>query len=428
MTRFGIGRVLQSGFLLDAGRLASGTLFAQLVLLAISPILTRVFSPADFGFFSLVMASTAMIAVFSTLRLETIIPTLRYSADALRMLQVMLLLSLLVAVVTAGFVALFRPQLELALSISPGDGGTLYFAPFLIVAFAFYAGLRAWCVRRGAFASVAKAQISRALVLAASWLSFGLSGLFHAPGAALAAGQAIGDFIFGGALFRALSNREIQVLKTPRLSRIRSTLNDHARLLWALVSSQSISVVHTRLPILAIATAYGPVHAGFYALAERVVGAPSALISTAIGDVFRQRAAKTWHAGKSFDQLMLRILMLTLAISVVPFTIAIFLAPAYTGIVFGEDWHDAGYTMAVLLFGALVAFNSNPLDKAPIIVGAHRYMVIWHGLRLAAELAAAACAVLGWLSYELYLLASVGARCVLYAVDTAACFMFARKS
>lgn len=418
--------MIRSRFIADVGRLASGTFVGQVILLAISPLLTRLYTPVDFGVFSLVVAASALIVVFATLRLETIIPAVRRTFDALRLMQVMLLLSFVTAGVTLAAVMTFRPQLEVLLSIPAGGGAALYLLPMLIIAFAVYSGVRALCIRRARFAAIGRAQVARALCMAVAWIGLGFAGLLKTPGLALAAGQAAGDLLFSGELARALGRRELQVLMTPSWRRIRAALSLNARTVKALVSSQAIAALYSRLPLVVIAGAYGPAQAGFYALAERVMAAPPALISRAIGDVYRQRAADVYRGGQPIDSLMRKVLGLTLALSIVPFGAAMLLVPSYTGVVLGEEWQPAAFTITILLFSSLVSFNTTPLDNTAIIVGANRYIVSWHALRLAIEGGAAVAAVSGILDYEAFLVTCVVGRMFAYLLDLAMMISFAR--
>lgn len=419
-------RLLASRFLRDTGVLASGVFVAQVIVLVISPLLTRLFSPEHFGVFSLVVAVASMVTIFATLRLETLIPAVRAAPDAMRLMQAALGLTMSTGAAAFVLVSAFRAETARLLSIPADAAGALFVAPFLIIAFGLFACLRAWCIRTGRFKVVSRGQVARAITAAVVWLGLGFGGVLKAPGLALAAGQAVADFAFSGMLSLALRRHERRMLLTPRLSAIRRALADNARMVWTLVSSQALATIYGRLPIIVIATVFGPVQAGFYALAERMVGAPVTLVANAIGDVYRQRAAAAHRRGEPFDGLMRNVLLLTLSLSVVPFIAAIAIVPQYMGPLFGPEWTGAGFTMAILLVGALVSFNSVPVDKAALIVGASRYILVWHAVRFAIEVGAALCAVARLLSYESYLIAVVTGRAGLYLLDVFVELHFAR--
>jgi O-antigen/teichoic acid export membrane protein len=303
----------------------------------------------------------------------------------------------------------------------------LLLAPTSLLLFGLYAGVRAWCVRQARFGAVSRGQIARSLAGAAAWIGLGVAGALKAPGLALTAGQTIADAVFCAWLFRGLGRRDRRVVLTPRLARMRAALARNKEMVGALVSSQALAALYGRLPVIVIAAAFGPVQAGYYAFAERIVGAPSTLIANSIGDVYRQRAADAHRAGKPFDRLMRGVLKTTLAISVVPFAIAIAATPFVFGPIFGEAWAPAASTVMIIGAGALIAFNATPVDKAPTIVGARGYILSWHSARFAAEGAAAVAALCGWVDYPFYLVGVVSIRVGLYAWDVVVCHGLAAR-
>jgi O-antigen/teichoic acid export membrane protein len=416
-----------SPFLRDVGFLTSGVFIAQLVALLASPVLTRLFGPEEFGVFSLVLAAAGIVSVFATLRLENIIPALRRPAAALHLLQILILVSFAVSLLTLLAVALFRAPIAAFFSLPPQGAGLLFLLPPIISTFALYSGLRSWLIRKGLFAPIGRAQVPRAVANLAVSILLGLAEPFaRIPGLALAVGQAAGDLIYAGALARQLRRRDIRFLMRPHARRIAVTLRANKAMVGTLVSSQALAAIYGRLPIIVIASAFGPTQAGWYALGERIVGAPSALVAGSIGEVYRQRAAVAHRTGRPFDDLMRRVLLMTLGLSVAPFTLAMILTPYFIGPVFGQAWEAADFTVVVLLFGALIGFNSMPVDKAAIITGASGFILAWHALRFSLEAVGAILALLGWIGYETYLVFVVAGRSILMVWDTLVCLGLAR--
>ena len=62
--------------------LMSGTTIAQAIPLAISPILTRIYSPSDFGVLAIYSSIMAVIAVIATCRYELAILQPKQNDDA----------------------------------------------------------------------------------------------------------------------------------------------------------------------------------------------------------------------------------------------------------------------------------------------------------------------------------------------------------
>ena len=88
---------------------------------------------------------------------------------------------------------------------------------------------------------------------------------------------------------------------------------------------------------------------GQYSLMQRVLGAPSALVGSAIGQVFFQEASEekknTGKAVKSFDKTLRHLGLL----SVSGFGFLFFFAEPLFAFVFGEQWRVAGQLTRLLI-------------------------------------------------------------------------------
>ena len=70
----------------------TGTTIAQAIPIAISPILTRIYTPEDFGVFALYMAIAAIISVVSTGRYEMAIMLPKRNEDVNAIVKLLLIL------------------------------------------------------------------------------------------------------------------------------------------------------------------------------------------------------------------------------------------------------------------------------------------------------------------------------------------------
>lgn len=406
-----------SYILRDCGKLFSGTFVAMLLHLLISPLLTRLYSPADFGVFGYLAAIVMTVAVFTNLRLDMVLPALKSFSHALLLAQFMVLVGAAAGLVALVLLVLTGPLWKNSFPQVTTMGAAIYLLPLAMFVYASFTSMRSLAVRKARFGEIGRAQIWRAVALALLWLGLGYSQVVTAPGMGLIVGQIVADILFALLLLRAQSSRARSFLATFDVGRLSRAISAQRRIIASVASSQLVAGLHSRMTILTIGAVFGPVEAGYYTLAERITGAPEVL-STIIGDVYRQRAARSYFAGENFSRLMLSILGLTLLLSVVPYGIAIYLTPSLIGPILGADWQPAAFTVMLVLVTSLVSFNCATVDKSPVIVGAHRYLVLFQVLRLVAEVVPSAFAVAGWLRYEPYLAFVVAGRSVVMLGDT----------
>jgi O-antigen/teichoic acid export membrane protein len=79
--------------------LMTGTTLAQAIPIAVSPILTRLFSPAEFGVFAVYLAIVSVLAILATGRYELAIMVPKKDRDAAALAVAAFMLSLFVSLV-----------------------------------------------------------------------------------------------------------------------------------------------------------------------------------------------------------------------------------------------------------------------------------------------------------------------------------------
>ncbi len=246
LMQFGLA-IRSSRFVNDVRNLALGTLVAQIITVLATPILTRLFPPEEFGVYALLISLMMILAVFATMRLELIIPTVRKPGDALRLVQIMICTSIATSLIILFIIILFSSDLELLLSLPSGATGALYCLPLLLLSLAAFAGVRGWCIRQGNFAQIAKAQIIRSTSMLLISAALGLFGSLKAPGLALAFGHAFGQGLSAAMLMRFLPIRQANLLLKFSWPRIQSTVSSHSNLIRAVVTSQFLAAAHARI-------------------------------------------------------------------------------------------------------------------------------------------------------------------------------------
>lgn len=88
--------------------LMTGTTLAQAIPIAVSPILTRLFSPAEFGVFAVYLAIVSVLAILATGRYELAIMVPKKDRDAAALAVAAFMLSLFVSLVILLVVFLFN--------------------------------------------------------------------------------------------------------------------------------------------------------------------------------------------------------------------------------------------------------------------------------------------------------------------------------
>lgn len=408
--------------------LGSGNALAQLVVLGASPVIAHLYSPEAFGIFAAYTVLLQLLSVAATAQYERALMLPRQDRHAACLLLFLLMFCPSVALGFGLLLILFRDGLA-ALVGMPHLAVWFWALPVSIAMAGWYQALRFWTMRQEAFADVARNAVTRAAIGTGLACAMGLWPPF--PGAqegGLILSQILGEAMGNLLLVWRIRRRDRGVFSWPGLRRLLAQARHWRSLVLPLVGAQGIAKLYSSLPILAINALFGPAAAGYYAWADRFTIVPSMLVSTAVGDVYRQRATVEYHRHGRFDGLMRRTVGVSTAIAVLPYALGIVIAPALFAWLFGPIWRESGVLAQILLVGGFVSFIVNPvdLDKAAVICQRTPYVLAWHVARLGLKLAVIAAVGLMDLTLVTLVWLIVIVRLGLYGVDLVCSYQLAQ--
>ena len=121
-----------------------------------------------------------------------------------------------------------------------------------------------------------------------------------------------------------------------------------------------LNAMGLRLPILLLVAMFGPDIAGQFALADRVIALPIALVAGAAGNAyFAQVAPLAREPGPAMRTLFLRTTRSLALTAAVPMALTMLLGPVLFGLVFGGAWTQAGVFAAIMApwYGMILVTN-----------------------------------------------------------------------
>jgi O-antigen/teichoic acid export membrane protein len=198
----------RSTFAGDVLKLVSGTTFAQILTILISPLLTRLYSPADFGLLALFTSITTVIGAIACLRYELSIMLPDNEDEAANLLGLSLLLALVTAILSGLLVWLAGDSFVKTIN-APGLKAYLWLVPPMVLFSGVFLALNYWNSRTRHFGRLSLVRISRSVITSIAKLSFGYGG-FATGGTLIGAtvgGQALSTILLGNQIWR--SDREL---------------------------------------------------------------------------------------------------------------------------------------------------------------------------------------------------------------------------
>ena len=351
-------RRLQSDqFLTGVMKLLAGASAARLIAVAFTPLLTRLYTPADFGVMSLFASLSAFLVPVATLRYEAAIPIARSDQDAALLIRIIFLSGLVVSTIAA-LVALSVVWNEWQLPLIAELGGTLSLLPIAILLGASYECFQFASFRHKQFSKLARTQVSQTALGVALKLIVGLS----VPGPA---GLVWGQMIQQGGAGARLAWRSLQeTLSAVPTSwgHLRTLAKEFADFPATRLPAQLLQVLAAKVPIFAIATMYSIEVAGQFGLAFSMMALPMTLLAQTAANAFHgQIAAHSLNDISRIRQESWKLTRYTLAVGVVPSLGLFVYAEEIFAFVFGRQWAVAGDFVEKMAIYLLLQMVASPL-------------------------------------------------------------------
>ncbi len=373
MTRLGaraVWSVLDSALIRNSFTLVGGTLATQAIVFLLSPLLARIFAIADFGNLANYNAWVAILALLSCLRYEHAIIV---AADTRTTVRVVALTGLLCVASVVLYTAL-------AFILRGTYGGTGYlrylqdialFIPLGVLGVCITSPLTQLNVKAGRFKRLAAVGVLQAVVTVALQLVFGFTHVRHG----LILGTLIG-YAFSSATLGLLALKDgflAHLFRELTVRRMLVTARQFADFPRYTLGADAVNVVAQQFVPVFVLALFGPVTAGIYAFAIRIVRAPLLVISASISTALRREALDHLHEPLGLDRLMKHTTGTLMLFAAPPFLLASLYGPELFAVAFGAQWREAGRVVQILGPGIYFEFVALPLAVFFLVTRTQRY-------------------------------------------------------
>lgn len=347
----------RSPFTQNIGRLAGFTVAGQLLTLASAPVLSRLYSPEDFGLYGVFMAFALFASVLTTLFYDGAIPAAHDEEEATSLVVVALGVALLVAtLLTAIYLGMIAGEL-FGFGVLPLWSAALMWP--LLISQGLSSTLQFWFVRQQRFGPVGQGIV--ALNAARAGVQV-LLGVLRFSWAGLAVGETAGRLLNSAWLWRPVAER-IHKWRGG-IAAIRSAMRRHRSFPLVLLPAMTIDTLINTFLIAAINMMYGTAAAGIFFLMRRVLDLPIGFVAKTFADVFHGRAADCAREHPDrlprFVLMVFGVVFIAASIGLIPL---IFIGPPLFEWVFGEEWRGAGLLAAIMAPAGIMTLAVLPISR-----------------------------------------------------------------
>ena len=348
-----------------------GALGAQALPLLAAPLITRLCAPADVGAFSMWLGVVAVAAIGATLRLEAAMILDHGSEHQATCFSVVAYSASWVAIVMTLGAALARLlEVPVAMHMSWFALLSMGLATWMT---ACMQTTLAYATSRNAFGKAAQAKIWAAGSIAVSQvglLSIGIGG------AALLIGQLAGLAVGLTAAFLLLSPPRPRLALAPDQQQ-RSYLRRHSAFWRFSLPSNLLNIVVGQLPLFMIGAKHGVLAAGLYALTQRVLSAPIALLAASVLEVFKRQSVIDFQAHGNCREAYRYTFKALVLLGMGPSLVLYLFSPQLFAWVFGEEWRAAGELAQILAPLHFLNFIASPLSYVFFVAGKQKIDLLW---------------------------------------------------
>ena len=365
-----IEKIKQNSFLLQILTLMSGTLMAQVVLLAFIPILTRLYTPTEFGNYSLFFILSTMIGNISSLRYEQAIMLPKSDRDAQVLLFISALLTIAVSFILCIVLFIFY---DFFLNYFNGLSYLVWLLPFSVLITGLVQIFNSYSTRKKFYKKMAGVKVIESVTTVGSQ---GISRYFFALDG-LIMGKFISNIYTLYLLLTYHLKKQTLQLKYFTKRRAKANLKRHENFPKYFTMATFLNSISQNIPILLFTTLFSPAIAGFYALTHRILQAPIQLVANSTRAVYYQKASELYANREDIRPLYISTTKGLMKLFILPFFIILFFGEEIFSLLFGEEWITSGMIAQITIIWFFFTFINPPITVMYNIFGQQKAQLLF---------------------------------------------------
>jgi O-antigen/teichoic acid export membrane protein len=370
-------RMRHSKFGRHVAILTGGTVLGRAITALASPLLSRLYTPADFGLLSVFFSVTTALVMICAFNYEAAIPLPKSDEVSLGVMFLSFGLLLLNSLICSAIVAVSGPSISRLLG-APQLQKYIWFLPFGLLTGGTFFILNSWAIRVQAFHSLAKRRIVQSVFQVITQL--GTPFLLRGP-----IGLLLGDCFgrAGGSLPLFMDTQRDLQARNLHLSKRKAIEAARRYKRFPLFGMPSV-LLHTGLavlPAILLARLFGLQDAGWFGLVYQLLGVAVGLVGLGVAQVFLSNAAQLAHSSPvALRSLFLRTSRAAFLLGALPFGILVLAGPRLFGIIFGAKWTESGVYGQLLALPFLVMLAVGPVYPTLTVLEKQNWQLIADGL------------------------------------------------
>lgn len=368
-----IKAILSHDYIRDVCTLIFGTGIAQLIPALISPILTRLYTPYDFGVYTVFISIAFIISPIVCACYEQAIILVGSDDELAKIVSLSSVVALIISLLFILAQLVFKNQFAFLLKNNP-MGGWFYWLPLVVFMAGIFNILNYLLVYQKKFKTISQINIFRSAFASFFQVLFGLLkvgpiGLFSSQ---------IGSFIVANFLFIKIVRPIFSkfLLQKQKLNTLWESAKRYRDFPMYSSSATLLNTFSFNAVNIFVGIVYTAKIVGLMALVTQIVGLPIALIASSFSRVFLQRASaerKKYGLAKESFLFTLKNLVI---ISLIVFSVLFLFVTPLIKHLFGIVWVQAALYVKELIPFFAIRFISSVLSTVATVFEQQRLLLI----------------------------------------------------
>lgn len=335
-----------------------GNAAAKIIGILTAPIITRLYSPEDYGIFSILISITGIAGSLATLRYAVTVPLARDTRVADNLLKLCFLITFSLSLIFVILILVFGGYITERFSVEKITP-FLWVLPVVLLGQGFYEALSNWALREKRFRLITKTKLTQGI--SSSFVKIGLGAISVRP-LGLLIGHIAQEFAGIGSFLVQLRKTKPGFFKSFSILEIKYAAKRYKDFPLIQSWSQLLLSLGAHLPVLFIGAYYGAAVVGIYGLAQNMINMPMNLLGQSVAQVYYGEISKFGKENPNkIYGLSISLIKRLFWIALAPMALIVIFGPWIFKVVFGPEWLEAGVFARALTLIILTRFISSPV-------------------------------------------------------------------
>jgi len=350
--------------------LITGSTIAQALPIAISPILTRIYTPEDFGLFALFTTAIYIFGSITNGRYELAIMLPRKDRDAINIIALGFTINIVISTLLYIIIYLFHNRI-LDILNNQEISTLLYLIPISTFLMGCFNLLRYFNNRKKLYKDLAKAKVYKSIGLIVVQLTLG----FLKSGAiGLISGHIFSQIVSNIKLW--INIRELNIFSKIERKKVLAFARRYRKLPLFNLPNILIDGFRVGTINILIGKLFNLSTLGQFSLAWRVVQTPMSLIGSSISEIFFQKISISKNREEIKRVVKLYIYRATLLTTPIFVTIYFISEPLFK-FIFGTKWGIAGEIASIMTPWFFLNFLTSPISTIFIKIDKQEILLLF---------------------------------------------------